>query len=112
MVFICDKQFEDNKTYDEYFKTFPNLKLSNFQKWAFKSIVDKQHILITAHTGSGKTLPAEFAIQYFVNKGKKVIYTAPIKALSNTKLSDFRKKYPSLFLRNKQMLFFHSWCWV
>ena len=41
MVFICDKQFEDNKTYDEYFKTFPNLKLSNFQKWAFKSIVDK-----------------------------------------------------------------------
>ena len=96
MVFICDKQFEDNKTYDEYFKTFPNLKLSNFQKWAFKSIVDKQHILITAHTGSGKTLPAEFAIQYFVNKGKKVIYTAPIKALSNTKLSDFRKKYPSI----------------
>tara|TARA_B100000902_G_scaffold398306_1_gene464616 strand:- start:283 stop:2781 length:2499 start_codon:yes stop_codon:yes gene_type:complete len=96
MVFICDKQFEENQKYNEYFNLFPHLKLSNFQKWAFKSIVDKQHILITAHTGSGKTLPAEFAIQYFINNGKKVIYTAPIKALSNTKLSDFRKKYPSI----------------
>ena len=96
MVFICNKTFTDNDTYNKYFNKFPNLTLSNFQKWAFKSIVDNQHILITAHTGSGKTLPAEFAIQYFVNKGKKVIYTAPIKALSNTKLSDFRKKYPSI----------------
>ena len=96
MVFICNKTFSDNDNYNKYFNIFPNLSLSNFQKWAFKSIVDNQHILITAHTGSGKTLPAEFAIQYLVNKGKKVIYTAPIKALSNTKLSDFRKKYPSI----------------
>ncbi len=96
MVFICDKDFIENDKYNNYFNVFPNITLSNFQKWAFKSIVDKQHILITAHTGSGKTLPAEFAILHFIKQQKKVIYTAPIKALSNTKLCDFRKKYPNI----------------
>ena len=96
MVILCDKPFDDNDNYSQYFERFSNFKLSDFQKWAIKSIVDGDNIMITAHTGSGKTLPAEFAIQYFVEKGKKVIYTAPIKALSNTKLCDLRKKYPHI----------------
>ncbi len=75
------------------------IELSNFQKWAIKAIVDGDHILITAHTGSGKTLPGEFAINYFTsqNPSKKVIYASPIKALSNQKLYDFRKKYPHIY---------------
>jgi superfamily II RNA helicase len=96
MVVICPTTFNEEDRYAEYFHYFSGFNLSSFQKWAIKSIVDNQHILITAHTGSGKTLPAEFAIQYFVNNGKKVIYTAPIKALSNTKLYDFRNKYPEI----------------
>ena len=96
MVILCNKPFEDNDTYQEHFERYPAIELSGFQRWAFKAIVDSHHILITAHTGSGKTLPAEFAIQHFVEQGKKVIYTAPIKALSNTKLSDLRSKYPSI----------------
>tara|TARA_Y100000389_G_scaffold204581_1_gene258135 strand:- start:1863 stop:4349 length:2487 start_codon:yes stop_codon:yes gene_type:complete len=96
MVVICDEEFKENNKYETYFRYFPNITLSNFQKWALKAIVDKEHLLITAHTGSGKTLPAEFAIQYFVSQGKKVIYTSPIKALSNTKLCDLRRKYPNI----------------
>ena len=96
MVILCNKPFEENDTYQEHFERYPAIELSGFQRWAFKAIVDSHHILITAHTGSGKTLPAEFAIQHFVEQGKKVIYTAPIKALSNTKLSDLRSKYPSI----------------
>ena len=46
-----------------------------------------------APTGS-KTLPSEFAIKYFVNKGKKIIYTTPIKALSNDKMDELSKKFP------------------
>ena len=80
MVIVCNESFNDSKNYNEYFNYFNNLELSEFQKWAIKSIVENDHILITAHTGSGKTLPAEFALQYYVNQGKKVIYTAPIKA--------------------------------
>ena len=96
MVILCDKPFENNDKYNLYFERFSNFKLSDFQKWAIKAIVDGDNIMITAHTGSGKTLPAEFAIQYFVEQGKKVIYTAPIKALSNTKLCDLRNKYPHI----------------
>lgn len=71
-------------------------ELSQFQKDAIQSIKDGNHTLITAHTGSGKTLPAEFAIEYFTGLKKKVIYTSPIKALSNQKYNDFTKKYPLL----------------
>ena len=42
------------------------------------------------------TLPAEFAIRYFKEKNKKVIYTGPIKALCNQKLYDFKQKFPNI----------------
>ena len=107
MVIHCSKTiFDENNNLstdknidytDTYFNPYyKNLSLSEFQKWAIKSIVDGDNVLITAHTGSGKTLPAEFAIQYLVSQGKKVIYTTPIKALSNQKLFDFRRKFPDI----------------
>ena len=98
MVLICKTAFTEEEIYTEqYFKKyFHNLALSDFQKWAIKAIVDGDNVLITAHTGSGKTLPAEFAIQHLISKGKKVIYTTPIKALSNQKLFDFRRKFPTI----------------
>ena len=73
-----------------------SFELSPFQKWAVKAITDGDHSLVTAHTGSGKTLPAEYAILRAAANGKRVIYTAPIKALSNTKLADLRSKYPDI----------------
>ncbi len=93
MVKICNEYCNEN--YNDYFSYF-NFPLSDFQKWAIESIVTGNHCLVTAHTGSGKTLPAEFAIQYFKKLGKRVIYTGPIKALCNQKLYDFRNKYPEI----------------
>jgi len=81
--------------YDEHFDLFP-YTLSDFQKQSIQAIVDGNHSLVTAHTGSGKSLPAEFAIQFFTKQGKKVIYTSPIKALSNQKYYDFVQKYPHI----------------
>lgn len=81
--------------YDEYFNLF-TYTLSDFQKESIRAIVDGNHSLVTAHTGSGKSLPAEFAIQFFTKQGKKVIYTSPIKALSNQKYYDFVHKYPHI----------------
>jgi superfamily II RNA helicase len=53
-----------------------------------------QNILITAHTGSGKSLPAEYGIYHTIKTRKqKVIYTSPIKSLSNQKFDDFNKKF-------------------
>jgi antiviral helicase SKI2 len=95
MVIICNETFPSNEQIKEYFQNYP-FELSDFQKYAIQSIVEENHILITAHTGSGKTLPAEFAIEYLVGKGKKVIYTSPIKALSNQKFHEFSEKFPNI----------------
>ena len=95
MVVICDKPYPSNSKYESHFELYP-YPLSDFQKYAIESIVEGNHVLVTAHTGSGKTLPAEFAIQHFVKTGKKVIYTSPIKALSNQKYYEFTHKYPDI----------------
>ena len=76
---------------------YPSLSLDTFQLAAMTAIRRGIHPLVTAHTGSGKTLPAEHAIEYFVGeKGKKVIYTAPIKSLSNQKFHEFKAKFPAI----------------
>lgn len=91
---IQDKQHL-NANIQQYFDFWP-FELSNFQKWAIDGIVNEKNVVITAHTGSGKTLPAEFAIRYFHSKNKKVIYTTPIKALSNEKFNDLQGKFPEI----------------
>lgn len=101
MVMICTEPYNTSSIINdtekgkmvEHFKTFP-FELSDFQKYALTGIVNGDHVLVTAHTGSGKTLPAEFAIKFFCGKGKKVIYTSPIKALSNQKFYEFTKGFP------------------
>ena len=94
MVIICDKPYQSGK-YNDIFTEYP-YTLSDFQKYAIEAIIEDQNVLITAHTGSGKTLAAEFAIEHFVKMGKRVIYTSPIKALSNQKFYEFSKKYPHI----------------
>jgi len=95
MVKICDINnypSENEEKYKEHFAQF-KYPLHIFQKWAIESIVEGQHVLACCPTGSGKSLPAEFCLDFFVKQGKKVIYSSPIKALSNQKFDDFSKKY-------------------
>jgi superfamily II RNA helicase len=94
-IYNCPATFPFDDAYAAHFQSLP-FTLSPFQKWAIKAIVDGDNVLITAHTGSGKTLPAEFAINFFKAQNKKVIYASPIKALSNQKLYDMRRKYPHI----------------
>ena len=70
MVKICSDPYPANSKYESYFELY-SFPLSDFQKYAIEAIVDGNHVLVTAHTGSGKTLPAEFAIQYFAGKGQQ-----------------------------------------
>jgi len=95
MVKICNTSTYTNDKYTDVFSSYP-FELSPFQRYALEGIIEGAHVLVTAHTGSGKTLPAEFAIEHFVSQGKKVIYTAPIKALSNQKFYEFQKKFPHI----------------
>lgn len=97
MVKVCSNTYpaENEEKYSTWFNKYP-YTLSDFQKYAVEAIVEGNHVLVTAHTGSGKTMPAEFAIEYFVAQGKKVIYTSPIKALSNQKFYEFTQKFPHI----------------
>ena len=94
MVYICTKPYS-NPELDSEFAQFP-FPLSDFQKYSIEAIHNGDHVLVTAHTGSGKTVCAEYAILHYVALKKKVIYTSPIKALSNQKFSDLKKKFPHI----------------
>ena len=97
MVKVCSYNYP--KSHDEGYEKYHEMyeyPLHDFQKWAIKGIVDGNHVLVCAPTGSGKTLPGEFALNYFHSKGKRTIYTSPIKALSNEKFYNFTRKYPHL----------------
>ena len=88
---------EGTSEYQKYFDKFP-FPLSAFQKFAIEAIVTGNHTLSCVPTGSGKTLPALFAIDFFTSQEpkKKVIYTSPIKALSNQKYYEFQQKFPNI----------------
>jgi len=69
-------------------------KLDKFQKEAIEYTESNHSVIVSAPTGAGKTLIAEYVIEDCIKNKKGVIYTAPIKALSNQKFRDFSKKYP------------------
>ena len=97
MVKICSETYpaENEERFKEHFEMFP-YGLSPFQKHSIEALVSGHHSLVLAHTGAGKSTPFEFAAEYFIKKGKKVIYCSPIKSLSNQKFSDFTQKYPHI----------------
>lgn len=69
-----------------------------FQKQAFYFLSKKDSVFVSAHTSSGKTLVAEYAIGLSLKNASRVIYTSPIKALSNQKFFDFKQKFPDVGL--------------
>jgi superfamily II RNA helicase len=75
MVQVCSYNYpKDRETeYKEHYERYP-YELHDFQKWAIEAIVTGNHVLITAPTGTGKTLPGEFALNFFHSKGKRTIY--------------------------------------
>ncbi len=74
---------------------YRGLILDSFQEEAFFHIQNHKSVIISAPTGSGKTVVAEYAIEKALQEHKEVIYTAPIKALSNQKFRDFSKNFGS-----------------
>ena len=70
--------------------------LDEWQKDAIASM-DKGHSVFSAvPTGSGKTILAEYAVHLSMTTKQKVVYTSPLKAISNQKYHDFSKKFPSV----------------
>lgn len=70
--------------------------LDPFQKHAMLAISKDENVLVTAKTGSGKTLVGEYQIYHSLKKGKRVFYTTPIKSLSNQKFYDLKQIHKSV----------------
>lgn len=77
--------------------TYRGLTLDTFQAKAIESIQRGQSVIVSAPTGTGKTLIADYLIEHIIEGGGEIIYTSPIKALSNQKY----RQYAELFGEEK-----------
>lgn len=67
--------------------------LDEFQLEAIEQLSQGQSVMVAAPTGTGKTLVAEYAVWLAQQRNQRVIYTTPLKALSNQKYRDMRALY-------------------
>lgn len=65
-----------------------------FQEKAIRYIDEGHSVIVAAPTGAGKTVIAEYVINDCLEKNRKAVYTAPIKALSNQKFREFSAGFP------------------
>ncbi|MBQ4647150.1 MAG: DEAD/DEAH box helicase [Candidatus Gastranaerophilales bacterium] len=70
-----------------------NFELDDFQKLAIEHIQNGKSVVVCAPTGAGKTCIAQSAIHLALEKGERIFYTTPLKALSNQKFNDFSHIY-------------------
>ena len=67
--------------------------LDDFQHEAFQALDAGQSVLVSAPTGSGKTLVAAYAVHRALGARGKAFYTTPLKALSNQKYGELVASY-------------------
>ena len=67
--------------------------LDGFQRRAADALDEGRSVLVSAPTGAGKTVVADYAVAQAMDRGLRAFYTTPIKALSNQKFGDLRHRY-------------------
>ncbi len=72
---------------------YRGLELDRFQAEAIEHLRNERSVLVCAPTGTGKTLIADWIVDKALSQGRSVVYTAPIKALSNQKFRDYTRLY-------------------
>lgn len=73
-------------------------KLDPFQSEAIKCLDSGESVMVSAHTSAGKTVVALYAIAMSLRDNQRVIYTSPIKALSNQKYREFKEEFSDVGL--------------
>lgn len=72
--------------------------LDAFQRESIKCVHNHESVLVAAHTSAGKTVVAEYAIALALKNNQRVIYTSPIKALSNQKYRELHAEFKDVGL--------------
>ncbi len=78
--------------YRSFERRYP-FPLDEFQVRAILAILEGSSVIVSAPTGAGKTLVAEFAIHEALLRKRRIAYTTPLKALSNQKYGDFCRQF-------------------
>lgn len=68
-------------------------ELDFFQKLSICAIERDESVMVSAHTSCGKTVVAEYAIAQSIRNNQRVVYTSPIKALSNQKYRELQEEF-------------------
>jgi superfamily II RNA helicase len=89
---ITEEYSPDDKPIEDPAHKF-SFECDSFQNHSFYHISKGENVLVTAHTGSGKTAVAKYAIAHYIRLGKRVVYTSPIKALSNQKYKELLEDF-------------------
>uniref|UniRef100_A0A0G4HZ21 Helicase C-terminal domain-containing protein n=1 Tax=Chromera velia CCMP2878 TaxID=1169474 RepID=A0A0G4HZ21_9ALVE len=82
--------------------------LDAFQQAAVGALEIQESVLVSAHTSAGKTVVAEYAISMALRDKQRVIYTSPIKALSNQKFRDLSEEYKDVGLMTGDVTLNHN----
>ena len=72
---------------------YRGLTLDPFQEEAILHLQAGKSVLVSAPTGNGKTLVADWIVEKALEEDRRVVYTAPVKALSNQKFRDYTRLY-------------------
>lgn len=68
-------------------------QVDDFQREAISNLAAGIDTLVVAPTGSGKTYIAIEAMKNLLRQGQHAVYTTPLKALSNTKYTEFQHTF-------------------
>jgi ATP-dependent RNA helicase DOB1 len=78
-------------------KNYP-FELDPFQRVSVACLERKESVLVSAHTSAGKTAVAEYAIAMSFRDKQRVVYTSPLKALSNQKYRELSQEFSDVGL--------------
>eukprot|EP00191_Tetraselmis_sp_GSL018_P015096 CAMPEP_0177586164 /NCGR_PEP_ID=MMETSP0419_2-20121207/4917_1 /TAXON_ID=582737 /ORGANISM="Tetraselmis sp., Strain GSL018" /LENGTH=1007 /DNA_ID=CAMNT_0019076019 /DNA_START=41 /DNA_END=3065 /DNA_ORIENTATION=+ len=73
-------------------------QIDPFQETAINALEAGHDVLVAAHTSAGKTVVAEYAFGMALRDNGRVVYTSPLKALSNQKYREFREEFEDVGL--------------
>ncbi|CAG9461301.1 unnamed protein product [Pedinophyceae sp. YPF-701] len=78
-------------------KEYP-FKLDPFQSTSIACVERRESVMVAAHTSAGKTVVAEYAVAKALKEGQRVVYTSPLKALSNQKFRELQEEFDDVGL--------------
>ncbi len=84
-----ERALPPSSLYQDFTEALPFV-LDEFQEEALAAYERGDNLVVSAPTGSGKTIVANFAIAQALAHGRRAFYTTPLKALSNQKFAELR----------------------